>query len=46
MAELAIVATDLAEVLGSALALHLLLGIPLLIGIGITTFDMLLATCC
>jgi manganese transport protein len=42
LAELAIVATDLAEVLGSALALHLLLGVPLLVGIAITTFDMLL----
>lgn len=42
MAELAIVATDLAEVLGSALALHLLLGAPLLVGIAITTFDLLL----
>jgi manganese transport protein len=42
MAELAIIATDLAEVLGSALALHLLFGLSLLAGIAITTFDMLL----
>ena len=41
-AELAIVATDLAEVLGSALALHLLLGISVPAGIGITAFDTLL----
>jgi len=42
MAETAIIATDLAEVLGSALALHLLFGLSLLAGIAITTFDMLL----
>lgn len=42
MAELAIIATDLAEVLGSALALHLLFGISLLVGIAVTAFDMLL----
>jgi manganese transport protein len=42
MAELAIVATDIAEVLGSALALKLLFGLPLLAGIAITAFDMLL----
>ena len=39
MAEVAIVACDLAEVLGSALALHLLFGVSLLIGIAITAFD-------
>src|SRR5580698_7654945 len=33
MAEVAIIATDLAEVLGSALALHLLFGLSLLVGI-------------
>jgi manganese transport protein len=42
MAELAIVATDVAEVLGSALALNLLFGLPLLAGIAVTAFDMLL----
>jgi manganese transport protein len=42
MAELAIVATDIAEVLGSALALQLLFGLPLLVGIVVTTFDMLI----
>ncbi|QHI98435.1 Mn(2+) uptake NRAMP transporter MntH [Xylophilus rhododendri] len=41
-AELAIVACDLAEVLGSALALHLLLGVSIPVGIGITAFDTLL----
>jgi manganese transport protein len=39
MAELAIIACDVAEVLGSALALHLLLGVSLLVGIAITAFD-------
>jgi len=42
MAELAIIATDLAEVIGSAIALNLLFGIPLLVGILITTIDVLL----
>ena len=41
-AELAIVACDLAEVLGSALALHLLFGVSIPVGIGITAFDTLL----
>jgi manganese transport protein len=39
MAELAIIACDVAEVLGSALALHLLVGVSLLAGIAITAFD-------
>jgi len=42
LTELAIVATDLAEVIGSAIALNLLFGIPLLLGIAITTLDVLL----
>lgn len=42
LTELAIVATDLAEVIGSAIALNLLFGIPLLAGITITTLDVLL----
>jgi len=42
MAELAIVACDVAEVLGTALALKLLFGLPLLVGIAITAFDTLL----
>jgi len=41
-AELAIVACDLAEVLGSALALHLLLGVSVPLGIAITAFDTVL----
>jgi len=41
-AELAIVACDLAEVLGGALALHLLLGVSIPVGIGITAFDTVL----
>jgi manganese transport protein len=41
-AEVAIVACDLAEVLGSALALHLLFGVSIPLGIAITAFDTLL----
>jgi len=40
--ELAIAACDLAEVIGSAIALNLLFHIPLPIGIGITALDVLL----
>jgi manganese transport protein len=39
LAELAIIACDLAEVLGSALALHLLFDVSLLNGIAITALD-------
>lgn len=42
LTELAIIATDLAEVIGSAIALSLLFNIPLLLGIVITTLDVLL----
>src|SRR5277367_95874 len=42
LCEIAIVACDLAEVLGAAIALNLLFKIPLLIGVGITAFDTLL----
>ncbi len=42
MAEIAIIATDLAEVLGSAIALQLLFGLPLLWGVALTTLDVLL----
>src|ERR1700759_4427701 len=42
MAEIAIVACDVAEVLGSALALHLLFGISLALGVVLTAFDTLL----
>lgn len=40
--ELAIAACDLAEVLGSAVALKLLFGIPVLLGVILTAFDVLL----
>jgi manganese transport protein len=40
--EVAIAACDLAEVLGSAVALKLLFGLPLLLGVVITAFDVLL----
>lgn len=39
-AEIAIAATDLAEVIGSAIALNLLFGIPLTWGIAITVLDV------
>ena len=42
LAELAIIACDVAEVLGTALALHLLFGMSILVGIGITAFDTVL----
>lgn len=40
--EIAIAACDLAEVIGSAIALNLLFGIPLAWGVGITALDVLL----
>ncbi|MBI1344124.1 MAG: Mn(2+) uptake NRAMP transporter MntH [Terrimonas sp.] len=42
LAEIAIAATDLAEVLGMAIGIQLLTGIPLLYAVGITVFDTLL----
>ncbi len=42
LAEIAIAACDLAEVIGSAIALNLLFHIPLLIGVCITALDVLL----
>jgi len=42
IAELAIIATDIAEVIGSAIALDLLFGIPLLVGALITVLDVFL----
>ncbi|BFH64897.1 Nramp family divalent metal transporter [Paenibacillus azoreducens] len=42
LCELAIAACDLAEVIGSAIALKLLFGIPLLYGVMITALDVLL----
>lgn len=41
-AELAIIATDLAEVVGTAIALEIIFGIPLLIGVLITVLDVLI----
>ncbi len=41
LCEIAIVACDLAELLGSALALNLLFGIPMAIGVCMTTLDVL-----
>ena len=42
LCEIAIVACDLAEVIGSAIALNLLFGIPLVWGVCITALDVLL----
>jgi manganese transport protein len=42
LAEIAIAACDLAEVLGMAIGLHLLTGIPLLWGVGFTILDTFL----
>jgi manganese transport protein len=42
LCELAIAATDLAEVIGTAIALNLLFGLPLPAGVVITVFDVLL----
>ncbi len=40
--ELAIMATDMAEIIGSGIAIELLFGLPLIVGITITAFDVLL----
>ena len=42
LCEIAIAACDLAEVIGSAIALNLLFGIPLAVGVVITAIDVLL----
>lgn len=42
LTELAIMATDIAEVIGAAIALYLLFGIPLVFAVFITVFDVLL----
>jgi manganese transport protein len=42
LAEIAIAATDLAEVLGMAIGLHLLTGIPIIWGVAITVLDTFL----
>ena len=45
-ARLGIAATDLAEVLGAAIALHLLFGLPVPIGVMLTAFDVLTCSIC
>ena len=42
LCEIAIAATDLAEVIGSAIALNLLFGLPLVVGVLLTAIDVLL----
>src|SRR5579863_8060339 len=42
LCEIAIAACDLAEVLGAAIALHLLFGLPLVAGVLVTALDTLL----
>lgn len=42
LAEVAIIATDLAELIGTAIALQLLFGVPLLIGVLLTALDAFL----
>lgn len=42
--ELAIIATDLAEVIGSAIALKLLFNIPIIVGVCITAVDVFIIT--
>ncbi len=42
LAEIAIAATDLAEVIGSAIALNLLFGLPVAIGVCLTSADVLI----
>ncbi len=42
LAELAIAATDLAEVIGTAIALNLLFGMPIWLGVLLTAFDVIL----
>lgn len=41
ISEVAIAATDLAEVIGSAVAMHLLFGLPIWAGVLITAADVL-----
>ena len=41
MAEIAIIACDLAEILGAALAFHLLFGVSIFVGVCLTAFDTL-----
>lgn len=45
LAECAIIATDVAEVIGSAIALNILLKVPLPAGVAITVVDVLVVMC-
>jgi manganese transport protein len=42
LCEVAIAACDLAEVIGTAIALHLLFGVPIVLGVCLTAFDVVL----
>uniref|UniRef100_A0A060T1Y2 ARAD1C27698p n=1 Tax=Blastobotrys adeninivorans TaxID=409370 RepID=A0A060T1Y2_BLAAD len=42
LAEIAIIATDLAEVVGTAISLNILFGVPLSVGVALTVIDVLL----
>lgn len=42
LCEIAIAACDLAEIIGSAIALNLLFGLPLIVGIFLTVFDVMI----
>src|SRR6266702_2695395 len=42
MAEIAIIATDIAEVVGTAIGLNLVFGLPLELGVLVTAFDVFL----
>lgn len=42
LAEIAIIATDIAEVIGTAIGLQLLFGIPLALGVAVTSLDVFL----
>jgi len=42
LAEIAIIATDLAEVIGTAISLNILFGLPLIIGVVLTIIDVLI----
>jgi metal iron transporter len=41
LAEIAIIATDLAEVIGTAISLNILFGLPLIVGVIVTILDVL-----
>ncbi|KAK9452624.1 natural resistance-associated macrophage protein-domain-containing protein [Dipodascopsis uninucleata] len=45
LAEIAIIATDLAEVIGTAIALNILFKTPLVVGVALTIIDVLIVLC-